>query len=329
MGIKVLITGGAGFIGSSIAKELQSIYPNASITIFDKFNSGERRSKGNYKYFGDFKNLQGFKGRIIAGDLSVDADLKNLLKDKYDVIFHQGAISDTTVLNQEDVLKTNTNSLFVIMDYCNIMNAKLIYASSAGTYGNSLPPNIVGTGEVPENVYGFSKLMMDEITRSFIVNFPNIQVIGLRYFNVYGPGELFKRRTSSMILQLAKQVMDNNKVKIFKYGEQTRDFVYIKDVVQANIKAINGKSGIYNVGSGVSRSFNDIVSILSKCFNKEIEIEYFDNPYIFYQNSTCADILETTRSLGYIPEYSLEYGIREYYKEIIRYNQNEWTYFNE
>jgi len=329
MGLKILITGGGGFIGSNVAKELQILYKDANITIFDKFNTGEKRLNGNFKYFGDFKNLVGFKGKVIAGDISNDSDLNNVLKNEFDIIFHQGAISDTTVLDQEDVIRTNTNSLYAILEYCRFSKAKLIYASSAGTYGNSLAPNIAGSGEIPENVYGFSKLMMDEITRSFITENPDVHVVGLRYFNVYGPGELYKRRTSSMILQLAKQAIDKNKVRIFKHGEQSRDFVYIKDVVQANIKAIGGKSGIYNIGYGKERTFNDIVNILSSCFHKLIEVEYFDNPYSFYQNNTCADISSTNESLNYQPEFSLETGIKDYFKEIIQYSPRQWSSFYE
>jgi ADP-L-glycero-D-manno-heptose 6-epimerase len=329
MALKILITGGGGFVGSNIAKELQVLYKDATITIFDKFNNGERRLNGNFKYFGDFNNLKNFKGKVITGDLSNSSDIRNVLVNDYDIIFHQGAISDTTVMDQEEVIRTNTNSLYPILEYCKSSNAKLIYASSAGTYGNSIAPNIPGKGEIPENVYGFSKLMMDEIVRNFMIDYPNIHVVGLRYFNVYGPGELYKRKTSSMILQLAKQAIDKKKVRVFKYGEQTRDFVYIKDVVQANILAIDGKSGIYNVGSGKSRSFNDIINILSLCMKIEIEIEYFDNPYKFYQNNTCADISASKNSFNYSPKFSLENGVKEYFEEIINYSSQQWGAFYE
>ena len=319
---EILVTGGAGFIGSNLVFELQSIWPNSNITVFDKFNTLEKRTNSHFKYFGDFKNLKGFNGKVISGDLYNDSDIIALLKNKFDVIFHQGAISDTTVLNQAEVIQTNTNSLSYFLDYCSNSDCKLIYASSAGTYGNSPSPNCIGSGENPENVYGFSKLMMDQMVRSFIIKNPDVKVVGLRYFNVYGPGELYKRKTSSMILQLAKQVIDAKKIKLFKYGEQSRDFIYIKDVVQANIMALNGNSGIYNVGTGISRSFNDIVAILSGLLNVDIEIDFIDNPYTFYQNNTCADISLSTDSFGYKPTFTLEMGIKEYLIKILEYSSN-------
>lgn len=140
----------------------------------------------------------------------------------------------------------------------------------------------------------------------------DLHIIGLRYFNVYGDGEYFKGSTASMILQLALQIRKNKKVRLFEFGEQMRDFVYIKDVIQANIKAIESqKSGIYNVASSKARSFNDIVSILKTHFG-DFEVEYIKNPYIFYQNFTQGDISESVKNLFYEPRYSLEDGIADY-----------------
>jgi ADP-L-glycero-D-manno-heptose 6-epimerase len=313
---KILITGGAGFIGSNLAHSINNRFPSAKVTIFDKFQSDEHFPSGNPTALGCFKNLIGFNGNIIVGDINSYEDLKNIENQQWDIIFHQAAISDTTVLNQNLVLKTNSNSFRYFIDLSEKCNAKLIYASSAGTYGNSVPPNLVGEGEVPENVYGYSKLLMDEMTRAYLANNPKIEIIGLRYFNVYGNREFFKGKTSSMILQLGLQILKGQNPKLFKYGEQLRDFIYVNDVVQANLKAIDGPSGIYNVGSGVSRSFNDIISILKINLEIEFEIEYIDNPYKFYQNNTCANIEMTQKNLGFTPEFTLEEGIKAYIQEI-------------
>lgn len=323
---KILITGGAGFIGSSIAWELNNRYPEFHITIFDHFNNGTKRTNENFNYFGDFRNLIGLNVEVVTGDLANQLEIKELLKVKYDVIFHQGAISDTTVLNQNEVLKTNLSTFKYFLEYCLENNSKLIYASSAGTYGNSEAPNRVGFGEKPENIYGFSKLYMDQLARHYLKLNNKMHIVGLRYFNVYGHREIFKGKTSSMILQLALQAIDKNIVKLFSFGEQSRDFVYVKDVVNANILAIEGKSGIYNIGSGISRSFNDIVSILESSLNKEIQIEYFENPFSFYQNNTCADLIDSNNSLKYFPNYTLEEGIIDYLKYIKSYPSN---FFNE
>ena len=327
--MKILITGGAGFIGAQLAKEIINRFPEYEITIFDKFNNRERRENGNFKYFGDYKNINELDVKIINGDLSNQNDVQRLLELDFDVVFHQGAISDTTVLDQEEVLKTNTISFEYFIDYCRINNKRLIYASSAGTYGNSISPNLIGSGETPENIYGFSKLQMDKITRKNLNQYNNLNIIGLRYFNVYGPGELYKRKTSSMILQLAKQAIEDKKVRLFKYGEQSRDFVYIKDVVNANILAMNAKSGIYNIGSGVSRSFNDIINILENYFNYKISIEYIDNPFDFYQNNTCADLSLSTKFLNYYPKFDLEKGVFDYLDTIKSYKSLQWNSYYE
>jgi ADP-L-glycero-D-manno-heptose 6-epimerase len=319
----ILITGGAGFIGSNLAFYFQDNFPKAHVTIFDKFQSDERFASGNFTALGHFKNLNGFVGKVIAGDITNEADINLLRSVKWDYIFHQAAISDTTVLDQNLVVKTNSNTLPVFADLALRDNACLVYASSAGTYGNSPAPNKVGEGEVPENVYGFSKLMMDKQAAQLLAKHPQLKIIGLRYFNVYGPKESYKGKTASMILQLGLQILRGETPRIFKHGEQLRDFVYIDDVIQANVKAVTASSGVYNVGSGEARTFNDIVHILSSNLNKSVTVEYFDNPYKFYQINTCADITNTTLNLSYIPKYSLEKGIEKYVPEIINIYKNQ------
>jgi ADP-L-glycero-D-manno-heptose 6-epimerase len=325
----ILITGGAGFIGSNLAFEIQARFPNCKITVFDKFNTNEKRSNGNFKYFGDYRNLIGLNCKIVVGDISNELDIARILRDDFDVIFHQAAVSDTTVKNQEEVLKANLSTFNHFLEYCKSNSSKLIYASSAGTYGNSSSPNIVGEGEIPENIYGFSKLSMDILVRNFLKINKDAYVVGLRYFNVFGPREIYKRKTSSMILQLSKQAIFNKRVKLFKFGEQCRDFVYIDDVVQANIKAIDGLPGIYNIGSGQSRTFLDVIKNIELHLNENIKIDFIDNPYSFYQNHTLAEIKNSKEGISYIPNYSLEEGINEYMKAILNYTSKDWNEFDQ
>lgn len=315
-GKKILITGGAGFIGSNLAFYFQKNHPNAHVIVFDSFRNNKSFDNGNPRSLGHFKNLIGFMGEVIVGDINNKDDLNRLRDYKFDYIFHQAAISDTTLLDQELMIRTNLNAFKDILDMALEMDAGLIYASSAGVYGNSPAPNRVGHGELPENVYGFSKLAMDYLAYRYMREHPEMLIVGLRYFNVYGEREFYKGKTASMILQLGLQAIKNKKAKLFKYGEQKRDFVYIADVIQANIKAINAiKSGVYNVGYGIARSFNDIIECLKNELG-EFEVEYFDNPYSFYQNHTEADIEPTAEFLGYMPRFSLEHGIKNYIDEI-------------
>ena len=316
----ILITGGAGFIGSNIAFYIQKNFPKANIIIFDSFRTLENFPSGNPTSLGHFKNLIGFNGTVISGDINSEDDLKSLKNNyKFDYIFHQAAISDTTVLDQKLMIKTNTNAFKNILDMAVEMSANIVYASSAGTYGNTTPPNIVGQDEEPENVYGFSKLMMDNIAYNYMKTYTNISIVGLRYFNVYGAKEYFKGKTASMILQLGLQILDNKTPTLFKYGEQKRDFIYIKDIVQANLKALTPKkSGVYNVGTSIPRTFNDIINILRDNLDKEFKVKFIDNPYEFYQNHTEANIEKTEEFLGYKPQFTLEDGIKDYIPNIIR-----------
>ncbi|PZT47432.1 ADP-glyceromanno-heptose 6-epimerase [Helicobacter valdiviensis] len=312
-GKKILITGGAGFIGSNLAMYFQKHHPKAEVIVFDCFRSEETFSNGNLKSLGHFKNLLDFKGEVIAGNINNKKDLELLEKFDFDYIFHEAAISDTTVMDQESVLRSNVNAFKSLLNLAFKHKAQMIYASSAGVYGNTPAPNSIGAGEIPENVYGFSKLMMDNLAMKFAKEH---KIIGLRYFNVYGENECHKGKTASMILQLGLQALKNKKVRLFKMGEQKRDFVYIQDVVQANIKATQAhKSGIYNVGSGVARSYNDIVNAL-KMELGEFEVEYFENPYKFFQNHTEANITLTKKFLDYEPRFSLEIGIKNYLSQI-------------
>ncbi len=304
--MRILITGGAGFIGSNIAFALQDRYPSARIYTLDNFSSGH------------FKNLIGYKGEVITGDIK-DRQLWEYLRRNFhfDVVFHEAAITDTTVMDQKLMMETNADSFRYLLDASQEWGAKVIYASSAGVYGNTPPPMREDAGLEPENIYGFSKLMMDRIALDYMNRFPEMRIIGFRYFNVYGPRESYKGKSASMIYQLAVKMKKGENPRIFKWGEQKRDFVYIKDVVKANLLAMEKDlSGIFNIATGKARSFNEIIEILNRELGKNLETEYFDCPYDFYQEFTQADITKARELLGYEPEYTLEEGIRDYLKFI-------------
>lgn len=323
-GKRILITGGGGFIGSNLSFYFQHQHPLANVTVFDCFRNEEKIPSGNYKALGDKRNLAGFEGEIIQGNINSSDDLKKIAEGKFDIIFHQAAISDTTVEDKTLMMQTNVKAFENIVHIAAQNGSRVIYASSAGTYGNSAPPNQVGINELPTNVYGESKLAMDHFTYGLLEKNPKMHLVGLRYFNVYGGREFLKGTTSSMILQLGLQALKNKKVRLFKYGEQRRDFVYVEDIVQANVKAIEAKNpGVFNVGTGISSTFNEIVTNLKQHLG-DFEVEYFDNPYGFYQNHTEAAIETTRASLGYQPAFTLEKGIKAYVNEIVSIHQNKW-----
>jgi len=310
----ILITGGAGFIGSNLAFYFQKNYKDATVVVFDKFRTEEKFSNGNLKSFGHYKNLLGFEGIVISGDITNSEDLKRLESYNFDYIFHEAAISDTTVLDQKIMIDTNVNAFKTLLDMAVTMNATMIYASSAATYGDS--DRFEVGYESPNNVYGFSKLMMDNLAKKY---YSKIDVVGLRYFNVYGEREFFKDKTASMILQFGLQLLQGDNAKLFKGSDKIlRDFIYIEDVIQANIKGCNAtKSGVYNVGTSKARSFQTIVDILKDELDIKRDNFYIDNPYIGqYQFFTEADIRTTEECLGYTPLFTLEEGIKAYIPEI-------------
>ncbi len=321
----ILITGGAGFIGSNLAFYFQDNFPQANIVIFDSFRSEETFSNGNLKSFGHYKNLIGFHGDIVCGNLNSEKDLLALKEQyRFDYIFHEAAISDTRVYDQEIIMQTNVNSFYTILDMAKEMEATLVYASSAATYGSRPSPQTVGK-EGPENPYGFSKYAMDQIAYRTIKENPDMTIVGLKYFNVYGAREFFKDKTASTVIQFGHQILAGKAPRLFEGSDEIlRDFVYIKDVIQANIKACAPKkSGVYNVGTSKPRSFQDIADILQKELGTDYGTEYFPNPFTGYQMHTQADISDSQENLGYHPEWELEEGIRDYISNIRKMYEEE------
>ncbi len=320
----ILITGGAGFIGSNLAFYFQDNFPDSHVVIFDCFRSEEKFSNGNLKSFGHYKNMIGFRGDIICGNLNSLEDLSKLDRYHFDYIFHQAAISDTRVYDQEIIMQTNVNSFYTILNIAKKMNTALIYASSAATYGSQPSPQTVGK-EGPENPYGFSKYAMDQIAYRYMSKNPKMTIVGLKYFNVYGAREFFKDKTASTVIQFAHQILAGKTPRLFEGSDKiVRDFVYIKDVIQANIKACSPKkSGVYNVGTSKPRSFQDIADILQKELDTDYGTEYFPNPFTGYQMHTQADISTSKENLGYAPEWELEEGIKDYIVDIKKMYEEE------
>jgi ADP-L-glycero-D-manno-heptose 6-epimerase len=297
----VVVTGGAGFVGSNLVHEMAKRYPQADLTVVDDFRSGH------------FKNLEGFKGDVIAADLSQFNAKHYFGGRKIDLLFHLASITDTTDHNQFRQVHDNVESWRNLLNYFEGRKTRIVYASSAATYGIAAGINKIDQEPKPANVYAYSKVQLDNLARLFARENPSQVVVGLRYFNVYGPREAHKGPASSMILQLAQQIRRNQAPRIFRNGEQIRDFVYVKDIVNCTILAARArKSGIYNAGSGVPRSFNDIVANLNRVLNTQWQPEYIDNPHAHYQPHTEADLTETTKALRYTPKFTLETGIDDY-----------------
>lgn len=293
--MRVLVTGGAGFIGSQLALELEA--QGNEVVVIDSFFSAEA------------ENLRSFKGTVIRQDLSEGLGAPG----HFEVIFHQAAITDPRHDNDKEVYEKNVRGFERLLNHSLKVGAKLIYASTAGLYGNGKVPM---KEEQPKEIltsYGQSKLRMDEIAAEY---FSKLHVVGLRYFNVFGPHEAHKGRPASMIYHLWKQMKAGKKPRIFKWGEQRRDFIYVKDVVRANLCALNAPSGIYNVGTGVGTTFNELVATLNSVLGTHAEPEYFDMPYESrtYQNHTIADTTKASQLLGFQAEWNFKSAVSDYVK---------------
>jgi len=294
--MQALVTGGAGFIGSRIALELEQL--GFKVTIIDNFVSGS------------FKNLVSFKGEVIAQNV-LDVDFEKRIPEP-DVIYHEAALTDTTIMDQQKMVFENFEGFQRLLKYGQKNKCRVVYASSAGVYGNEPAPQKEDQRLTPLNPYAFSKYLMDQYVFDVMKEYPNV-IVGLRYFNVFGPHEQHKKSAASMIYQLYLQMKEGKQPRIFKYGEQKRDHIYVKDVVKANLLGLEAKhSGVVNVGTGVATSFNELIAAINDSLGTKYEPEYFDNPYDFYQNDTCAATDSAQKLLGFNSQYSFREGVKDY-----------------
>jgi ADP-L-glycero-D-manno-heptose 6-epimerase len=288
-------------VGSNLVLALQQKHPDAYIVVADDFRSGE------------FRNLQGFRGDFVAADIS-RLDWKAQFKEMvFEAIFHLASITDTTVHDQLLQAHDNIEGFRRLLEFAAPNQTPLVYASSAATYGIGATRMKEDQSPAPANIYAFSKVQLDNLARYYSRRNPSWRIVGARYFNVYGPREAHKKAAASMIYQLYLQMKSGRRPRIFRAGEQKRDFVYVKDVVAFTINALSApRNGIFNCGSGQAFSFNEVVAELNKNLGTQLEPDYFENPYSFYQPHTEADLTLSRKELNYVPAYSPASGIADY-----------------
>lgn len=294
----IIVTGGAGFIGKNLIKQLK------------------------LRYYHDVMSLD-------IATLSLD-EIYAILFDfsnKIDCIFHLGAITDTTESDETLLNKYNVTSSIFIWNFCTVNKIPLIYASSAATYGDGsmgFDDNLDIKTLNPLNPYGLSKQKFDMWALDTRKRPPNWY--GLKFFNVYGFGESHKKRMASMVYHSFNQINAFKEIKLFRShnlnyldGEQSRDFIYVDDVVNICINFMEKKpeSGIYNVGTGKARTFNDLAKAVFKALEIEENITYIDTPIDIrdkYQYFTEAKIDKLINSGCAVDFYELENGVLEYIK---------------
>jgi ADP-L-glycero-D-manno-heptose 6-epimerase len=297
--MRALVTGAAGLIGANLCLELQR--QGHFVVGLDDFATGS------------FENLRRFSGDVIAADIARPQEWQDKAG-KVDAVFHQAAITDTTVTDQKLMMTVNVEAFRALLDWSARNGVKkVVYASSAGVYGDLPVPMKENAEPKPLNVYAFSKMVMEAVAREFQRSHKKISVVGLRYFNVFGPGERHKAKAASMIYQLHQQMKAGKRPRIFEFGEQYRDFIYVKDVVRANILAASkGARGVYNVCTGKKTTFNEVIAQLNGVLGTNLEPDYFKNPYSFYQNETLGDPGAAVRDFKFAAEFTTAAAIRDY-----------------
>jgi ADP-L-glycero-D-manno-heptose 6-epimerase len=306
----IIVTGGAGFIGSNLVKQLNVNYPRMPIVVVDDLTEGIKFKNINDCTVADYLDQQDFLEKIK----------QNKYFSKLKAIFHQGACSTTTEWNGKYMMENNYEYSKVLLHYCLSWKIPFIYASSAAVYGIGRIFKEELQYERPINVYAYSKYLFDQYVRSILVKAKS-QVVGLRYFNVYGPHENHKGKMASVVLHADQQLRETGVINLFQGsdgyadGEQQRDFIYVDDAVAINLWFLKSKkSGIYNAGTGRSESFNALAQAVID-FHERGEIRYVPFPDSLrgcYQSFTQAD-LSKLNEIGYPGSFRpIAQGVKSY-----------------
>ncbi len=324
----IIVTGGAGFIGSALIWRLNQLGVE-DIIVVDEFDENEKWKNLVPLKYADVFDKEDF-GHMISADF-----LKNF---EIDTIFHLGACSSTTEKNFDYLMRNNFEYTKFLSEKAVENNIRFIYASSAATYGDGSQGYEDDESKLqtlrPLNAYGYSKHLFDLwARRSRILD----RIVGLKYFNVYGPNEYHKGEMRSVVKKCCEQVKISGKAKLFKSensgykdGEQKRDFLYVKDAVDMTLFFRDNKivSGIYNIGTGEANTFNELIKPVFSSLGVNEDIEYIDMPDILkskYQYYTKADITKL-RDAGYINSVSkVENAVNDY---VSNYLNTEDPYLN-
>lgn len=307
---RILVTGGAGFIGSNLVEEL--VHRGQEVVVLDDLYLGEENNLS--KVEDDIEFIQG----SVVDKETVEEAMQGV-----DKVFHLAARSSSPMHKENPAEGARVN----IEGFVNVVEAakkeeaeKVVYASTSSMYGSVSPPHREEQSPLPSNLYTASKMSREKYAQAYSYN-NQMETTGLRFFSVFGPHEKAKGKYANVVTQFLWKMMDGERPVIWGEGEQERDFVYVEDVVDALIKASETRNEldgeIINVGRGDPVTFNEVVEALNEELGKDIDAEHVENPRDKYVREHRADLSKARELLGWEPRHSFEEGLEktvEYYR---------------
>jgi len=300
--MRAIVTGGAGFIGSHIVRQL--ISDGNEVIVIDDLSTGS------------LARLSGLEGvKFIKGRSSL---IKNM--PAADVVFHEGAPSSTPLYRNDRTNVARVVEDFInVAEYCVKNNAKLVFASSSSIYNGHPPKHREDMLPKVTDFYTEVKYLMERLADLYS-QMHGLEYVALRYFSVYGDGEEAKKHFANMVSQAIWKIVLDKEIVIYGDGSQRRDFTYVDDIVSANMLAYEKDvSGVFNVGTGISYSFNEMLGVLKEVTGREAKVRYVPNPLKNYVNVVEADTKKSESVLGFVPKVKFEEGVGktfEYYSKL-------------
>jgi len=310
---KIVVTGGAGFIGSHIVEYWSK--QNADVLVLDNLRSGFE------------KNLNGFENVTFVRGSITDKDVVFSVLENADYVHHLAAMISVpeSVENPFECVSINVNGLLNVLEAsAKHKIKKIVHSSSAAVYGdNPVSPKTISMKPEPKSPYGITKLDGEYYLQSYLENF-GLQTISLRYFNVFGPRQDPKSQYAAAIPIFVNNALQNKEIIIYGDGEQTRDFIFVKDVVAANVLAATTENvnGTFNVACGSAISINQLVKLVLELTNSKSHIRYEKERAGDIKHSL-ASIEETKQQLGFQPKHDLHEGLKETINYFIQLFQNK------
>lgn len=299
---RVLVTGGAGFIGSNLARRLVEL--GYDVSVLDNLSLGRK------------ENLSGLKVKFYKADARDEKVVKEIFrKGRFEYVFHEAACSSAPMFDNNPTYAMDVNA----RGFMNVMQAakeievrRVVYASTSSIYHDLTPPHIESMVVTPKSFYTISKYFTELCAKQYFDEH-GLESIGMRYFSVYGPNELHKGKYANIISQFLWVMRKGQRPVIYGDGRQGRDFTYVDDVVDANIKAMKaGKPGeVYNIGTGKITTFNEVVELLNQLLGKRIKPRYIPNPIHNYVPLTGASVEKAREELGFVSRYELKDGVKK------------------